>query len=296
MTALPAPVSGERTDLQTPAGRVSVFTAGQGAPVLLVHSVNAAASTAEVAPVHEHLRATRTVHSLDLPGFGFSDRSDRAYTPRMMTDAVIAVAEHASRRAGGAKVDALALSLGTEFLTRAAAERPELFSRLALVSPTGFQGGRSLRGAPGSTRQVPGMMALLRGPGWGGPLFRALTRPGVVRFFLRGAFGSKVIDETLWQHAVATARVPGAEFAPLHFLSGGLFSADLHDLQDRLQMPVWVAHGVSGDFTDYRGLQRVRGRAHWRITEMATGALPWFEQREAFLAEFDRYLAMAPAL
>ena len=50
----------------------------QGPPLLLVHSVNAAASAAEVRPLHEHYRATRTVLSLDLPGYGFSDRSDRA--------------------------------------------------------------------------------------------------------------------------------------------------------------------------------------------------------------------------
>ena len=294
MTALEPPVCGQRIELDTPAGRVAVFVAGQGAPLLLVHSVNAAACSAEIAPVHEHARARRTVYSLDLPGFGFSDRSDRAYTPRLMTDALLAVAAHAATASGVENVDALALSLSTEFLTRAAAEQPALFGRIALVSPTGFQGGRSLRGAPGSTRQVPGMMALLRGPGWGGALFRALTRPGVVRFFLRGAFGSKTIDETLWRHAVATARQPGAEYAPLHFLSGGLFSADLHDLQDRLQMPVWVVHGVRGDFTDYRGLDRVRSRANWQITTLPTGALPWFEQPLAFLEGLDAFLA-APA-
>ena len=291
MSELQPPVSGERVDLDTPAGRVAVFISGEGAPLLLVHSVNAAACTAEIAPLHEHARAARRVYSPDLPGFGLSERSDRLYTPRLMTDAVIAVAERASRDAGGRPVDALALSLSTEFLTRAAVERPRLFGRLALVSPTGFQGGRTLRGAQGSTRAVPGMLTLLRGPGWGGPLFRALTRPGVVRFFLQGAFGSRRIDETLWRHAVATARAPGAEYAPLHFLSGGLFSADLHDLQDRLQQPVWVAHGRRGDFTDYRGLQRIGGRPNWRVSAWDTGAMPWFEQPEAFAAALEEFLS-----
>ncbi|MCP6391034.1 hypothetical protein NL487_29340, partial [Klebsiella pneumoniae] len=79
------------------------------------------------------------------------------------------------------------LSLSCEVLARAATEAPERFRSLALVSPTGFNGLRTWRGAPGSTRRVPGLHALLRGPGagWGGALFRGLTRPGVVRYFLR---------------------------------------------------------------------------------------------------------------
>jgi hypothetical protein len=48
----------------------------------------------------------------------------------------------ASRFAAAAArpVDALAVSLGCEFLARAAAEQPAHWGRLALVSPTGFRG------------------------------------------------------------------------------------------------------------------------------------------------------------
>lgn len=57
---------------------LSCYVAGKGPPLLLVHSVNPAASAAEVRPLFDHYRATRTVFALDLPGFRFSDRSDRA--------------------------------------------------------------------------------------------------------------------------------------------------------------------------------------------------------------------------
>jgi hypothetical protein len=66
--ALPAAVSGERFEFASRAGRLSAYVAGEGPPLLLLHSVNAAASAAEVRPLHEHYRATRTVFSLDLPG------------------------------------------------------------------------------------------------------------------------------------------------------------------------------------------------------------------------------------
>jgi len=289
--ALPPAVSGERVEFASPAGRLSAYVAGRGPALLLVHSVNAAASAAEVRPLYEHFAATRTVLAIDLPGYGFSDRSDRAYTPRLMTDALHALAAQARARCGDAPVDALAVSLSCEFLARAAAQAPATFGRLALVSPTGFNGLAPRRGRPGATREMPWLGRLLRGPGWGGALFRGLTRPAVVRYFLRRTFGARAIDEALWRYAVLTARQPGAEHAPLAFLSGALFSADIQDVYERLVQPVWMSHGVRGDFTDYRDKTLVQGRPNWRFSVFATGALPYFEQPQAFLAALEAFLA-----
>lgn len=272
---------------------ISCYTAGSGAPLLLVHSVNAAAAAAEVRPLYEHFAATRTVFAIDLPGYGRSDRSDRAYTPRLMTDALHAVAAQIRQRCGPAPLDALAVSLGCEFLARAASEAPAHWGRLALVSPTGFRGTRAWRGPPGSTRAVPGMHRLLSVPLWGPALFRALTRPGVVRYFLERTWGGKGIDEAMYLAAVQTAQAPGAHRAPLHFLAGGLFSADIHDVYDAVRSPVWACHGVRGDFTDYRGMAVVPACARWRRTVYQTGALPYFEVPAAFNADFDRFLAGA---
>ena len=85
------------------------------------------------------------------------------------------------------------MSLACEFPARAAVERPADFRRLALVSPTGFRGSRAWRAAPGSARGLPWLQPLLRGPGdaWGGALFRGLTRPGVVRYFLQRTWGGR---------------------------------------------------------------------------------------------------------
>ncbi len=291
--ALPAPVSGERIAFDSAAGPLVAWVDGQGPPLLLVHSINAAASAAEVRPLHARYRASRTVLSPDLPGYGASDRSDRAYTPRLMTDAVLAAVEQLQRRCGPGPVDALAVSLGCEFLARAAVERPAAFASLALVSPTGFNGKRAWRGAPGSTRGMPALHRALRGPGdlWGGALFRALTGPGVVRYFLRRTWGSQTIDEDLWRYDLLTARQPGAEFAPLAFLSAGLFSADIHDIYERLTQPVWMSHGTRGDFTDYRGKTLVQARPNWRITVFDSGAMPYFEDLDGFCQEWDAWLA-----
>jgi len=293
--ALPAAVSGERLVFDSPAGRLNVYVAGGGPPMLLVHSVNAAASAAEVAPLHEHYRQSRTVFTPDLPGFGHSTRDPGVYTPRRMTDAIHAVLAQVRARCGAAPVDALACSLSSEYLVRAAVEAPGALRSIALVSPTGFRGNRTLRRPEGSTLELPGMHAVLRGPGWGGALFRGLTRPGVIRFFLEKTFGSRAIDEPMWAYAVATARQPGAEHAPLQFLCGRLFSADIHTLYERLTLPVWMSHGVRGDFTDYRQKRLIETRPNWRITVFDSGALPFFEDTAGFVTAWDAFLGTVEA-
>ena len=305
MTSLPQPaptvplphaVSGERVEFASPAGRLSLYAAGQGPPLLLVHSINASASAAEVRPLHEHYRATRSVFSIDLPGYGFSDRSDRAYTPRLMTDALHATLEQIRSRCGPGPVDALAVSLSCEYLARAASEAPAALRSLALVSPTGFNGGRARRGPAGSTLALPWLHRAVRGPGWGPALFRGLTRPGVVRYFLGRTWGSKNIDEGLWAYDLLTVKAPGAEHAPLHFLSAGLFSADIHTVYEQLALPVWMSHGTRGDFTDYRSKTIVEGRPNWSFSVFPTGALPYFEVPAKFCSEYDGFLrATGPA-
>jgi len=289
----PAVAATEIIEVPSRVGRLALTVAGAGPPLLLVHSVNAAASAAEVRPLVERYRATRTVFALDLPGFGLSERSDRAYTPRLMTDALHVAVETIQARTGSrAPVDALALSLSCEFLARAAVERPEDFRTAALVSPTGFAGRRARRGPPGSTLAMPWLYRALREPGWGGWLFRGLVRPSVVRYFLRRTFGRRDIDEELWRYCVESAHQPGAEYAPLHFLSGGLFSADIHTVYESLTTPVWMSHGVRGDFTDYRQTTLVENRPNWRISVFQTGALPYFEEPARFCAVYDDLLAL----
>jgi pimeloyl-ACP methyl ester carboxylesterase len=271
-------------------GDLQVHVAGQGPPVLLVHSINAAAGAHEMRPLVEHLQARHTVVVPDLPGFGASARRDIAYTPRLYTDALHAVVREIRTRHGAQPLPALAVSLGCEFLARAAVEQPAHFARLALVSPTGLMGTKPRRGPPGATRAVPGLHAVVAAPWWGEALFRQLTRPGVVRYFLRRTWGSEAIDEQMWADAVAAARAPGAHHAPLHFLSAGLFSADVLALYEALGMPVWASHGTRGDFTDYRGRRFLDGRPNWHWTVYEGGALPYFEHRSAFAAALDRFL------
>ncbi len=265
-------------------------TGDAGPPLLLIHSINAAASAAEVEPLRKRYAARRRVYCVDLPGFGESDRSDRVYSARLMTDAILTLA-HEIHDVTGEPIDALAVSLSSEFLARAASESPSIFRSIALVSPTAFTGTKTLRGAAGATRGKPWLYGLLRGPGWGAALYRQLTRPRVIRYFLERTWGSKNIDEGLWRTDLMMSRYPGAHFAPLYFLSALLFSADIHTVYDSIHMSVWVSHGRRGDFVDYRQLPAFAEKNQWLVSVFNTGAMVYFEELDLFAAEYDRFLA-----
>lgn len=286
---LPLPLDGDYLELMAGAGRIAVYYArpespSQQAPLLLVHSVNASASAAEVAPLFDHYRNTRPVYALDLPGYGLSDRSDRAYTPRLMTDALHAVVELIRGQCGGGPVVVLGVSLACEFVVRLHSEAPNAVRRIALVSPTGFSGSKRHYGPPGSTRGIPWLYRTLANPVWSGALFNALTRPGVIRYFLERTWGSKRIDEALYRYHVLTTRQPGAKNALLYFLATFLFSNDINALFEAVDCRVWVSMATRGDFTDYRGRSTVEGRSNWQFHLVDGGAFPYFEKSDHFLA------------
>ena len=292
---LPLAVAADLIHIDTPAGRVALYRAGPDGtasdlpPIVLLHSVNAAASVAEVAPLFAHYRATRTVVALDLPGYGHSDRADRLYTPRLMTDALKAVVDWTCAQTGVQKVDVLGVSLSCEFVARAQSEMPARIRRIALVSPTGFSRRKRRHGPPGSTLMLPWLYRLLTRPGWGERIFHNLTRPGVIRYFLKRTFGDKTIDEALWRYAVITTRQPGARHAPLCFVSAALFSADINTLYESLTCRVWVSMATRGDFTDYQGKATVDQRSNWRFEAVEGGALPYFQDLPGFVARLDPF-------
>lgn len=284
--ALDAP----RREVDGRAGRLSVYVGGSGAPLLLVHSINAAGSAYEVRPIFEEMVKTHQVYAVDLPGFGFSDRSDREYSPRLYTDAIHDILDRIAEDHGAAPVDALAISLGSEFLARAAAEAPDRFRTLALVSPTGFSNRSGHFGRKRKTREVPGLYAFFTFPLWSDAIFRALTSKKSIGFFLRKTFGSDDYDRGLFAYDYLTTHQPGAKNAPYAFVSGKLFSADVRDVYGRLTLPVWMTCVTKGDFADFSDADWARARPNWTVETFETGALPHFERPAAVLASYRGFL------
>jgi pimeloyl-ACP methyl ester carboxylesterase len=299
--ALPPALTGERRDLGSIAGRLSYYIAGPpraggSIPLLLLHSINAAGSAYEVKPLFERYQARRVVYALELPGFGFSDRSDRRYRARLMTDAIHAMVKEIRQLHGQTMIDALAVSLSSEFLARAASEEPNVFRSLALVSPTGFDRRAPYTGATGSTRGNAALYAALNVPLWRDGVFRLLTSRVSIRYFLEKTWGSKEIDEGLLNYDYLTTHQPGAYHAPYDFVSGFLFSGDISNIYDALKLPIWMSHGVRGDFTDYSWKGNVERKSNWVVNEFPTGALSYFEMTGLFVQRYETFLERVAAV
>ena len=292
---LPPALDAAQRVIDTVAGRINLYVASPAGPdsglppLLLIHSVNAAASAAEVRPLFEHYRRERMVIAMELPGYGFSERGDRMYTPRLMTDAIHAVLELLGREHGPSPIDVLALSLSSEFAARASMEAPQRIAHLALVSPTGLSRLKARRGEPGSTGYKARLHAAVLWPRWSQGLFNLLTRPAVIRYFLRKTWGSPDIDSQLWPYCVRTAQEEGARFAPLCFLSMALFSQDIHTVYESVQCPVWISMATRGDFTDYRGLALLQTAQPWQVQQVPGGALPYFEDLHDFASRLSAF-------
>ena len=289
---LPPALDGTVEHLQLPFGTLAFYHAGptEGTPLLLIHSVNAAANAYEMKPLFDHYGRRRSVYALDLPGFGLSDRPDRIYTPRLMTDAILSLVEVIRRRHGPFALDAVALSTGCEFLARAASERPTLFRTLGLISPTGLRSDRPGTGAPGSTYGRPALRDILTFPAWSGALFRALISKVSLRFFLARTWGSPAIDRGLLVYDHRSALQPGAQHAPFSFLSGFLFSADIITVYRSLAGPVWMAHGTRGDAADYRRKNDMNGAPNWTVQVFDSGGMIHFERQWQFIEAYDAFL------
>jgi len=291
MAMLPSPLAATPRDISGTAGRLALYEAGSGPPVLLVHSINAAASAYEVRPLFERLSETHRVFAIDLPGYGRSERGERHYDIALFTAAVDDALDAIAEACGDAPVDLLAVSLACEFAARAAARRPQRIRTLTLVTPTGLDRRSAvLDGAPGQSREVPGVHRVLTWPFWSQSLFNLVSSRASVRYFLKRTWGSPGIDEGLADYCVASARQPGARHAPLSFLCFRLFAADVRKLYAQLPMPVWVPHATRGDFRDFSSADFLRSRANWRFQPFEAGALMFFEMPDAFEAAWRQFL------
>ena len=289
---LPPALPGTFQDLSSPGGRIHLYSsdAKDGVPLLLVHSINAAASAYELRPIYLHYGTRRPVYAIDLPGYGLSERRDRTYTPREMTDAIHAAVAHIRASRGDTKLDLMALSVSCEYAARAALERPDGVRSLALVSPTGFDKALSGYGRAQTTKGSPLRLALLSVPLWSQALFDLVVSRPSMRFFLRKTFGSDRIDEGLFAYDQLAAHQPGARHVVWSFLSGFLFADDVTRIYKTLSLPIWTCHGRRGDFVDFSKEGEVADKPNWHFDEFDTGAMPQFERLDAVIASYDKFL------
>lgn len=272
------------------AGPLSYYasTVSGGRPLVLIHSINAAGSAFELQPLFMYYRTQRPVYALDLPGFGFSDRSRREYTPALFTAAIL---DFLTTQVGE-PADVVALSLSNEFAARAALARPDLFNSLVCISPTGLSRRADMQGSQKASSY--GASDLLHSafafPFWARPFYDFLTTHASIEYFLKRSFIGAVAPE-LSTYAYATAHQPGAENAPLYFISGKLFTPDIRQsVYEQLQVPALVLYDRDG-YTRFDHLpDLLEKNPNWQAVRLVPSlGLPQFERLEDTVEVLNRF-------
>ncbi|MFN2303313.1 MAG: alpha/beta fold hydrolase, partial [Anaerolineales bacterium] len=263
------------------AGRLSYYVdeSGKGKPLVLLHSINAASSSFEIKPIFERFRKQRPVYALDLPGFGFSERSERLYCPELYQNAIVSFLKEVV----GKPADVIGLSLSCEFAARVAQNNPEAIRSLIMISPTGFNPPRMDRFSESVEQRgiKSAMYAILAVPLWNRPLFDLITSRPSIQFFLSKSFEGSV-PERFVDYAYYTAHQPGAAFAPTYFLSGKMFSSTIRkSIYSALELPVLVIYDHD-PYTNFEMLPiTLRERDNWQAERISpTKGMPHWEQPE----------------
>jgi pimeloyl-ACP methyl ester carboxylesterase len=244
--------------------------------------------------IRDRYRGKRPIYALDLPGFGFSERSDRRYTPQLFSEAIADLLRTQVRETQPA--DIVALSLGCEFAANVALAMPERIRSLTMISPTGLAGKRANSVQKAEQHGISDWLyRTFSFPLWSQALYDLLTTRASIRFFLKQSFEGAP-DEGLIAYAYATSHRQGARFAPLHFISGKLFSADIFErVYLQLRVPTLVIYDQDA-FTRFDALPSLlaQNECCQAVQIAPTRGLPHFERMaevaealEAFWTQLD---------
>ena len=174
------PSRGERRELDGRAGRLGYYVAGDGPPLLLIHSINAAGSAYEVKPIFEHAAGAPARLRRGPARLRLLRPLDRAPTTSgLFVDAVHdmldAIAAEAGAAAGRCAGDLAELGVPGARGDRTAGARPRT---LALVTPPASAAPtRRCTASDRATREVPGLYRLFTFPLWSQGFYNLLVEP-----------------------------------------------------------------------------------------------------------------------
>jgi len=284
-------IDADRKDFESEhVGRMSYYVdgSGSGTPLVLLHSINAAPSAYEMKPIFERFQRERPVYALELPGFGFSERSDRIYSPLLYQRAITAFLKEVV----GKPADVVALSLSCEFGALSAVHDPKDVRSIVMISPTGFQPPRTDK-LPEKARQREAKNALYSGLSvglWNRPFYDLVSSRPSIRFFLNKSFEG-LVPESFVDYAYQTSHQPGAQYAPTYFLSGKLFTPAVRETVYKvLDCPVLVLYDRD-PYTNFEMLPAMlSARENWAAERIApTKGLPNWERPDKTLAVMDTF-------
>lgn len=284
-------IEADHKDYNSPQnGRISYYVdqTMKGVPLLIVHSVNAAAGVHEIKPIFDAYRNKRPVYAIDLPGFGNSQKGPRLYSPALYQAAISDFIKNLIET----PVDIISLSLSSEFVTLASLESPELIRSIIMISPTGFslsiEQGMKNRKRNVSLQNL--IYSLLSVPLWSRAIFDIIASRPSISFFLQKSFVNQ-IPSGMVETAYALAHQPGAHCAPIAFLSGKLFTNQVKEnVFDQISQQVLVVYDQD-PYTKFELLGSiVHSKQNWHsIRIKPTRGLPHFDKPGETFFAFDQF-------
>ncbi len=268
-------IGGEEGGFDWRGRRISFTRRGKGPPVLLIHGINAAAWSYEWHDNVDHLALTNTVYTLDLLGFGRSDRPAIRYSARLY---ISLISDFVDQVIGDPCV-IVATSLSGAYAVVLGARDPQRFPAVALVAPAGLVRLNPAASIAGEAGQLA-----VDAPIVGTAMFNALVSRRSIRKFLEKAYAdNSIVTNELVEIYYWTSHQRGARHAPAAFLSGHL-NIDVGKALRRLTQPsllIWGEEGTTPALEESRALQTLKPDLETAILSPA-GDLPHDERPDDF--------------
>jgi pimeloyl-ACP methyl ester carboxylesterase len=268
-------IGGEEGGFEWRDRRIAFTKHGEGPPILLIHGIHAAAWSYEWRNNIDALARTNTVYTIDLLGFGRSDRPAIRYSARLY----IALISDFVGRVIDEPTVLVASSLSGAYAIVLAARDRDRFPAVALIAPSGLVRLNEPVGLGGEAGRLA-----VDTPIAGTAVFNALVSRPNLRRYLRNAYSNdSLVTRELVEVYYATAHQRGARHAPGAFLSGHL-NIDVRHALRRLTQPallVWGEQGSTAPVEEFRGFRELKRDLEISVLSPA-GDLPHDERAEDF--------------
>jgi pimeloyl-ACP methyl ester carboxylesterase len=266
--------------------QIAYTVRGEGPPLLLLHGIHAAAWSYEWRANVDELARSHTVYTLDLIGFGRSDRPAMRYTARLYLALIADFAQQVIER----PCALVASSLSGAYAIVLGARDPGRFPALVLVGPTGLVRLHRNTNPAGDVAKLG-----VETPVVGTAVFNAIVARRSLRAYLEEAYADNArVTEELLDVYYDTAHQPGAKHAPAAFMAWQL-NLDVRNALRRLAQPtllVWGEQAIIAPVEEVRGFLALKPDCELAILDPAAD-LPQDECADAFNELVTSFLARA---
>jgi pimeloyl-ACP methyl ester carboxylesterase len=268
-------IGGEEGGFEWRGRRIAFTRRGSGPPLLLIHGIHAAAWSYEWHDNVEHLAKQNTVYTIDLLGFGRSDRPSIRYSARLY----ISLISDFVHQVIGEPCVLVATSLSGAYAIVLAARDPGRFPAIALIAPTGLVRLHKTAGVAGEAERLA-----VEAPIVGTAMFNGLVSRRSLRYWLEKVYAdNSIVTEDLVDIYYWTAHQRGARHAPAAFISGHL-NIDVRHALRRLSQPallIWGEEGAVAPVEEFRGFRAIKPDFELSVLTPA-GDLPHDERPDDF--------------